>query len=78
VRRLLTRGPNDEAVWRTVHVRPIDERWVAMIHTDGDQPPGPNELRGIALFSANPEAAEAMVLEYLKPDAEHTQRGTSP
>jgi hypothetical protein len=27
VRRLLTRGPNDEAVRRTIHVRPIDERW---------------------------------------------------
>jgi hypothetical protein len=43
VRRLLTRGPNDEAIWRTIHVRPIDERWVAMILTDGEHPPGPDE-----------------------------------
>ena len=44
VRRLLTHGPDDEPVWRTIHVRPIDERWVAMILDDNAQAPGPDEL----------------------------------
>ena len=52
VRRLLTHGPDDEPVWRTIHVCPIDNRWVAMILDDNAQAPGPDELRGIALFAA--------------------------
>lgn len=72
VRRLLTRRPNDEAVWRTIHMRPIDERWVAMILTDGEHPPGPDEFRGIALFADTPEQAEAMALKHLGLGTERT------
>ena len=78
MRRFQIHGPDDEPVWRTIHVRPIDNRWVAMILDNDAQAPGPDELRGIALFAATPEAAEAMALNHLGLDPERTQHPTSP
>jgi hypothetical protein len=68
VRRLLTRGPNDEAVWRTIHVRPIDDRSPLLAIAQS-----PLSIRAFpqsrnqetTLFTDTPEAAEAMALEYL-------------
>ena len=68
--RLLTLGPSEEPLWGKVSVRPIGERWAAMILRDDDPPSGCEELRGIAFFGDTPEAAEQEALDYLGVRAE--------
>jgi hypothetical protein len=65
VHRLLTLGPSEEALWVKVYVRPIGERWAALILRDDAPPPGCEELRGTAFFGDTPEEAEQEALEYL-------------
>ncbi len=64
-RRILTLGPDDEPIWVWLYVQPIRERWAAMLVTDGVQPPGPDELKGLAFFGDPAEEAERVAKAYL-------------
>ncbi len=64
-RRILTRGEDDEPVWVWLYVQPIGERWAAMLVADGVQPPGPDELKGLAFFGDTAEEAERVAKAYL-------------
>ena len=65
VRRVLTQGPSNEALWGEVYTRRIGDRWAAMILRDDDTPPGYEELKGVAFFADTPEEAEQGALVYL-------------
>ncbi len=64
-RRILTLGPDNEPIWVCLYVQPIGERWAAMIVADGVLPPGPDELKGTAIFAETPEEAERLAIAYL-------------
>ena len=64
-RRMLTLGPSDESLWVRVYVRQIGEKRTAIICSDEEAPPQPDQLKGIAFFGETPAAAEQQVLDYL-------------
>ncbi len=65
VHRILTQGPSDEAQWVKVYVRQFEERWAAIILSDDEAPPQPDQLKGIAFFGDTAEQAEQQALDYL-------------
>lgn len=65
-RRLLVPGPSDEPQWVKLYIRPIGEKWAAMILADDAPPPGVDELKGMALFGETPVEVERQALEYLE------------
>ena len=54
VRRLLVQSPSDEAQWVKVYVRQFEDRWTAIICSDGEAPPPPDQLKGLAFFAGIP------------------------
>jgi hypothetical protein len=64
-RRLLTLGPDNKPLWVRLYVHQIGQTWAAMILADGEQPPEPGQLKGLAFFGASPEEAERGALAYL-------------
>ncbi len=58
IRRLLVQGPSDEAQWVKVYVRQFEERWAAILCSDEEAPPQPDQLKGLAFFADTAEQAE--------------------
>ena len=51
--------------WGTLYVQPVEERWAAMIVTDGVDSPNPGELKGRGFFGDTPADAKELALRYL-------------
>ena len=64
-RRLLTLSCDDEPIWVRLYIRPIGDRWAAMIVGDDVPPPGQDELKGCTIFAATAEEAERLAKAYL-------------
>jgi hypothetical protein len=65
VRRILTQGPSDEGLWVRIYVRPLGDRWAAMIVSDDEAPPQPDQLKGLAFFADTADDAEQQALDFL-------------
>ncbi len=63
--RLLTLGPDNEALWVRLYVREVGDAWTSMIVADEALPPGPGELKGMAFFGNSVEEAEQQARAYL-------------
>ena len=64
-RRLLTVGPGNEAQRVRVYVRQIGDRWAAIICSDEEAPPQPDQLKRIDFFGETAERTERQALDYL-------------
>jgi hypothetical protein len=64
-RRLLTRGPANEALWVRLHVHEIEDRWAAVIVADDATPPEPGSFKGLSFFADTAEEAERLALANL-------------
>jgi hypothetical protein len=56
--RLLTLSLSDEPQWVGVSLRQFDDRWAAIICSDEEAPPQPDQLKGLAFFGDTAEQAE--------------------
>lgn len=59
MQRIFTLGPQDAPLCARRSVQPFGDQWSAMILADGAAPPGPGDLKGVTVFEAAAEGAEA-------------------
>ncbi len=65
--RLITGvGANGEDVFLQFCTTQLGEGWAAMILAEGDAPPAPGQVKGLAFFGATPEEAESRALDDLE------------
>jgi hypothetical protein len=63
---LLTLSPDSDPLWVHLYLHGIAEVWAAMIVADGEPPPEPGNLKGLAFFGATREEAEDSARTYLR------------
>jgi hypothetical protein len=64
-RRILTRGPAGEPQWACLDVRALGAAWAALIVADGESPPEPGSLKGMAFVADTAAEAERLAIACL-------------
>ncbi len=64
-RRILTRGPAGEPQWACLYVRVLGGVWAALLVPDGESPPEPGSLKGMAFVADTAAEAEQLAIACL-------------